>query len=140
MREAVGSVCPALRGSIHYGSKGCICDFSPVLEDVRLKVLSGFLCSYCMDALDKAGLAALSDEVKKVMGKEWLGDANEPKSVAGMLANLGVDLFVARGLVPTWRESIVKVLREDLFKEALKGLYVILATGALFYLGWKAGR
>lgn len=140
VREAVGSVCPALRASIHYGSKGCICDFSPALEDVRLKVLNGFVCSYCTQALQAGGFTALPDEIKKVLGKEWLGNIEEPQSIAGMLANLGVNLFVTKGLAPTWPESIRKTLQEDEVKEILRATSAIVVAGAIFYLGLKASH
>ncbi len=139
VRESVSSVCPALRGSIHLGAKGCICDFSPSLQDVRLKVLSGFLCSYCRNELEIAGLPLLATEVQYVLSNKWLGDLRRPASLASTLAKFGVDLFGTKGLTPTLWEKTIKMLQEDGIKELLKVIYAIILAGLIFYLGWKGG-
>jgi hypothetical protein len=139
VREAVAAICPPLRGSIHFGSKACICDFNQNLADVRLKVISGFVCSYCRDALDASGHKSIADEVELVLSKGWIGDLGSNTSVASTIAKLGVNLFVTRGLTPTLGERFVGAIREDGVKELIKSIYAIILAGLLFYLGWKAG-
>ncbi len=63
LREAIISVSPTLQGSVHLGTKGCLCDFSASLEDTKFKVLDGFVCSYCRAALQTDGFAILADEL-----------------------------------------------------------------------------
>jgi len=63
LREAIISVSPTLQGSVHLGTKGCLCDFSASLDDTKLKVLNGFVCSYCRAALQTDGFAILADEL-----------------------------------------------------------------------------
>jgi hypothetical protein len=138
VREAVASVCPALRGSVHLGSRGCICDFTSSIEDARLKVLNGFLCSYCREKLEGAGLISLADEVNHVLARKWIGDLRRSTSVASILAKLGVNLFVTKGLSPTWHERVVQTIQEDGSKEIIKLLFAVVLAGLLFYLGWNA--
>ena len=138
VREAVASVCPALRSSIHLGSKGCICDFNWSLGDARLKVLNGFVCSYCRDALESTGYTTLAAEVEEVLARNWIGNLNAPTSVASILAKLGINLFVTKGLKATWGESVLNTVREDGAKELIKLLFGILLAGLLVYLGLKS--
>lgn len=137
VREAVSSVCPALRKSIHLGSKACICDFNQELSDVRLKVLNGFVCSYCRRALDGAGQKSLADEVERVLDRSWIGDLSSTTSVASILSKLGVNLFLTKGLVPTWSERFLSAIREDGVTELIKLIFAVVLAGLLIHLGWK---
>lgn len=139
VREALAGICPELRGSLHFGSKACICDFNQLLADVRLKVINGFVCSYCRHALDTSGHKFVADEVELVLSKDWIGDLSSSASVASTIEKLGVNLFVTKGLTPTFAERIVSAVREDGIKELIKLVYAIILAGMLFYLGWKAG-
>jgi len=137
MREAIAGACPKLQHSIHLGSKGCICDFNWSLEDVRLKVISGFLCHYCRHELDSAGFPHLADEVARVLDKKWIGDLSRSTSVAHIVAKLGVNLFMTKGLVPSWGERLKNLAREDGARELVKLLFVIIAAALIYYLGLK---
>jgi hypothetical protein len=139
VREAVSAICPELRRSIHFGSKACICDFNQMLADVRLKVLGGFVCSYCRHALDASGHKFVADEIELVLSKGWIGDLSSSASVASTIAKLGVNLFVTRGLTPTLGERLVGAIRDEGIKELIKLIYGLVLAGMLFYLGWKAG-
>jgi hypothetical protein len=138
IREAVASVCPALRGSMHLGSKGCVCDFSPSLGDARLKVLNAFVCSYCRGAMEATGHKTLADEVEQVLARSWIGDLETPTSLASTLAKFGINLFVTKGLKPTWSESVLNSIREDGVKELIKWLFLVLGGAVLAYWGLKS--
>jgi hypothetical protein len=73
IRESVASISPSLRGSIHLGTKGCICDFTDSLHEAKYKVLHGFVCDYCRTALKNDGLPSLPEIVARILRKEWLG-------------------------------------------------------------------
>jgi hypothetical protein len=139
LREALAGICPALQGSQHFGTKACICDFNRDLADVRLKVITGFVCGHCRHVLDAAGHKTVADEVELMLSKDWIGDLSSSASLASTIEKFGVNLFIATGLKPTWKERILSTVREDGFKELIKSLYAILLAGLLFYLGWKAG-
>jgi hypothetical protein len=139
VREALAGICPALAASQHFGSKACICDFSRELADVRLKVLNGFVCSRCREALDASGSPFVADEVQFVLSKEWIGDLSSSSSLAGTIQKFGVNLFVTKGLAPTWKERLMSALREDGVKELIKLAFAILLAGLLVHLGWKGG-
>jgi hypothetical protein len=140
VREAVASICPELRSPIHFTSKGCICDFNYSLDDVRLKVLNGFICNYCRDRLKACGYESLPDEAESVLNRAWIGDVTSTASVASTLSKFGVDLFMTKGLVPTWGERLLSAAKEDGAKELIRLIYVLLAAGLIFYLGWQKGH
>ncbi len=139
VREALAGICPSLQGSQHFGTKACICDFNQELADVRLKVITGYVCSQCRNTLDAEVDEDLASEVEMILSKEWIGDLSSSASLASSMEKFGVNLFVTAGFTPTWRERILSTLREDGFKEFVKFLYAVLLAGLLFYLGWKGG-
>jgi hypothetical protein len=122
VREAIASTCRSLSSSVHLGTKGCPCDVTPSLADARQKVLSSYLCSYCRRSLEDDGLAALIPDIETMLSKSWLGAADDPSSAAGLTSALGHDLFIVRGLRPTFLETIRMTLRQE-------GVKQILSTG-----------
>ena len=78
-----------------------------------------------------------ADEVELVLSKDWIGDLSSIASVASTIEKLGVNLFITKGLTPTFTERIVSAVREDGIKELIKLIYAIILAGMLFYLGWK---
>jgi hypothetical protein len=70
--------------------------------------------------LDQDGLSSLADELVQVLRKEWLGKPTDPTSPAGIVSNLGYDLFLTKGLKPTTRESFMAWLQKDGVPEFLK--------------------
>jgi len=137
VREAVASVSPQLRGSVHLGTKGCLCDFTFDLEDVRFKVLTAFVCSHCVTALAIDKLPGLPGEIEEVLKKKWLGVSSKVGSPAAIVSKLGHDLFTTKGLQPTLWEQISKVLREEGTKQVLKIIGLVLAAALLAWLGLK---
>jgi hypothetical protein len=119
VREAVSARSAGLRGSTHLGTKGCLCDVTPSLADVRQKVLSSFLCEFCRTCLVDDGQADLIPEIEKMLAKSWLGASADPSAPAGIVSALGHDLFIVKGLKPTVWESLRSTLRQDGAKQLL---------------------
>jgi hypothetical protein len=142
VREAIASASHRLRGSVHLGTKGCPCDVTPSLADARQKVLSSYLCSYCKQSLEDDGLAALIPDIERMLTKSWLGSAQDPSSVAGITSALGHDLFIVKGLRPTFLETIRVTLHQEGAKQILAtgGTIVaaILVAAVLVLLGLRA--
>jgi len=134
MRESVAFVSPSLVGSIHLGTKGCICDFTPSLEEAKFKVLHGYVCQFCRERMARDGLPNLANEILAVLRKEWLGRRSDPSSPAGILSHLKYDLFVTKGLTPRWWEKMFATLREEGPKQALEIVAKIVLAILLFYL------
>jgi hypothetical protein len=141
LREAVAVVSPSLRGSVHIGTKGCLLDFTTWLNEVRFKVLQGFVCNYCRRMLDHDGFPGLADELVRVLRKDWLGKSSDPTSPAGITSNLGYDLFLTKGLESTVWESFGAWLQKDGVPEFLKlvGTIIggIILAIILLWLGIK---
>ena len=107
IREAVASVSKSLRGSIHLGTKGCLFDFTASLSDVRNKVLNGYICGHCCEALKSDGLSDFADELTPIIEKQWLGKSDDPTSPAGISLKLGYDLFTTKGAETTnWEKFL----------------------------------
>jgi len=141
LREAITSVSPTLRDSVHLGTKGCLCDFSAFLDDTKLKVLNGFVCSYCRAALQTEGFATLADELVHVLGKSWLGTSTDPSTPAGIAANLGYDLFITKGLKASRWEIMLTLLQQEGVKQFISivgaVLQFILIALLILWLGLK---
>ncbi len=130
LRDSVALVSPSLEASVHLGTKGCLCDFSQSLDDVRLKVLNGFVCSYCQQALKHDGFAALADELEYVLKKDWLGNVSEPFAPARLAANMGYNLFITKGFIMTRWEKLRSLLTEQ-FLTQLIALIAATIAGVL---------
>jgi hypothetical protein len=137
MREAVATLSKSLRGSTHYGTKGCLLDYTPMLEDTRYKVLNAFICSNCRSVLIHDGLPNLADEIVGVLDKKWFGNAADPNSPAGIAAKLGYHLFVTTGLEASAWEKITYVLKEEGIKQIISILGAVVIAGLLLWLGLK---
>lgn len=139
LRSSVSVACPSLRKSVHLGTKGCLFDFTAHLDEVRYKVLNGFICKHCSTALANEGLHQMRDDLLHVLRKEWLGVPDDPDSPSGIMAKLGYDLFLTRGLKPTPWETFMATIRQEGAKELIKIVGGILLAGLLVWLGLNAG-
>ena len=137
LRYSLGFLHPSLFPSFHYGTKGCLWDQTPFLEDARFKVLNGFVCNSCGARLTAAGLDDLLPNLRWILRKQWLGKREDPASPASISEKLGYNLFVATGLKPTLRESILAALRSDAPKEILKVIGGLVLAGLLLWLGLR---
>jgi hypothetical protein len=138
VREALASISKNFHTSQHLGTKGCVCDFTPDMDDARIKVLSGFLCEHCSGVLIEAGYPALPGEIRWVLGKRWLGRIDQPNSPAAIAAKLGYNLFVTKGLSATRWERTVATIQEEGTKEIIKSVISTIGTFLAVMLGIKA--
>jgi hypothetical protein len=127
-REVIAAVSPKLRGSVHVGTKGCPCDFTPSLSEVRQKVLSSYLCDYCRRSLEEDGVGGSIREIEKMLAKSWLGSPDDSSSVAAITSALGHDLFLVKGLRPTFWEAFLVTLRQEGAKQALAMTATVVAA------------
>lgn len=139
VRESIAGVCPALRGSVHLGTRGCICDFTAYLEDTRLKVLSGFICHSCEQALAASSRPTLATTVRYILNKKWVGNLSDPTSTTSVLAKLRYNLFLSTGLKPTFLESTINLLQTEGVKALVTLFGAVALAGLLFFFGLKSG-
>jgi hypothetical protein len=135
VRESIAAVSPSLRGSMHLGTKSCVMDFTPYLEDVRLKVLNGFICDFCRERLNNDNLPGLADETIPLLKREWLGRSAHPNSPAALTSKLGFNLFTTKGLEPTFWESVFRAFQKDGVKELIKVIAAIILLLLVSILG-----
>jgi hypothetical protein len=138
VREAVAILCPSLSGSVHLGNKSCLMDFTQDLSEARQKVIAGYICHFCSSCMISDNQSELTDVVSRLTDRKWLGSPADPRSPAGVAANLGYDLFIVKGLRATARERFVATLQEEGAKQIAVAVGVILAAAVLFLLGIKA--
>jgi hypothetical protein len=136
-RESVAAVSPSLRGSIHAGTKGCLCDFTEYVDETRFKALSPILCKFCRDALTKDGVGGIAADLLRILDKEWLGRRSDPGSPAGIMSKLGYDLFLTKGRQASWREKFVETIQREGTKELLRLIAEVAIVGLLLWLGLK---
>jgi hypothetical protein len=137
IRESVATVSPSLCGSVHYGTKGCLFDFTPFLDDARYKVLNAFICTPCRDALIQDQLPELADEITHVLSKQWFGKAADLDSPAGITAKLGYNLFLTKGFDANFWEKLTEILREESVRLVMSVIGAVLVAGLLLWLGLK---
>ncbi len=140
LRESIAAVSPSLEGSIHLGTKGCLCDFTHSLDEVRQKVLQGFICDFCRKSLQRDQLPNLADEIVTVLKKEWLGRSVQSHSPASIVSKLGFNLFTTKGVEPTFWETFLNLLRKEGVKQLIQIIGGLILAGLLLYLGLKAGK
>lgn len=126
MRQAASFVVPSLGKSVHLGTKGCLFDFTPNLDEARYKALQSFICSTCRDKMRASGASRLAVDLANVLDLNWLGTTVDPHSPAAIVANLGYNLFLTKGVRPTVWETVRSILRDEATKEIIKLIFAIL--------------
>jgi hypothetical protein len=139
VREAVAALSPALRSSVHLGTKGCICDFTYEQSDARFKVLSAFVCAYCRSAMKRDNLISLADEVEEVLAKKWLGRSTDFTSPANITSKLGHRLFTTKALTPTWWERLLANVQEEGMKQVAKAIGYLVPLLLALLVGLVGG-
>jgi hypothetical protein len=135
IRHAVALRCPEFGSNMHFGTKGCLCDFTQYLDEARYKVLHGLICVPCRQMLDSIGAIEVAAGLTDVLNTGWLGKAEESESPAAIAAKMGYPLFVTRGLKPTVMEQIRATLVDEGVKEITKYIIAFMVAAALFWLG-----
>ena len=137
MRQAASFVVPALSKSIHLGTKGCLFDFTSNLAEARYKALQSFVCSTCRSRMQGSGAVHLADDIARVLDISWLGTTSDPHCPAGIVAKLGYNLFLTKGIEPSFWENVRSLLRDEATKEIIKLVFAILLAALLLRLGLK---
>ena len=137
VRVAAGWAGPKVEQSMHLATKGCLFDFNEDLGTVRLKVLNGFICSSCEQALAKSRRATLLEDLRAILGKSWLGKTEDPLTPAGICRKLGYDLYLTKGLQPSRWQSVATQLQGSLVSEVVKLAGVAALAGIAFLLGFN---
>jgi hypothetical protein len=132
LRDAVWSVCPEIHSS-HMGTRGCLFDFNATLSDLKQMVFVGIICELCKEKLRDNGHTAVASEVGHLLSRQWLGESSDPASPAGISSKLGHDLFITKGLQPSFVESVRTGLVQEGVKQIL-GVVAGLALAALIIL------
>jgi hypothetical protein len=134
LRYSVSFACPALSGSIHLGTKGCLFDFTRNITEVRYKALQGFVCNHCRSALAKDDLHELADELVQVLEMKWVGSPSETNTPANISANLGFNLFRTKGIKPTWKETVLTALQTEAGKQiVIIAVFVLFAVVSIWF-------
>jgi hypothetical protein len=139
MRQSASFIAQSVSKSVHLGTKGCLFDFTADLSEARYKALQSYICSVCRERLADAGAIHLAEDLARVLDTKWLGTPSDPCCPAGIVANLGYDLFLTKGIKPTLWESVRAVLRDEATKELVKLIAAVLLAALLIRLGLKAG-
>ena len=138
LRHAVGLVCPSLSRSVHLGTKGCMFDFTDSLDEARYKTLNGFICSECRAMFCNDGFGLQLDEIAQASDtSRWLGKSEDPATPAGIVAKLGYDLFLTRGVSPTVWQKVREALRDEAVKELIKVASALLIAALVVWFGLK---
>src|SRR5450631_17691 len=137
MRQAASFNVASLSKSFHLSTKGCLFDFTSDLGEARYKGLQSFLCSVCRARMQEGGETHLADDLARVLDLKWLGETSDPHCPAGIVTNLGYDLFLTKGIKPTLWESTRSVLRDEGTKEVIKLIFAVLLAALLLRLGLK---
>jgi len=85
IRSAIDTACGDNFPPRHHATKGCIFDFTAYLNDLRLGVLTGFLCESCCNTIKQSRSEKLAEDAKLLLSKKWLGDSTNPTYVASSL-------------------------------------------------------
>ncbi|MCH8904209.1 MAG: hypothetical protein IIA45_09880 [Bacteroidetes bacterium] len=121
----------------HHATRGCISDFAASISDVRLSVLTGFLCDSCSDTIKHARSEKLVTDAKDLLAKKWLGNVSEPSHVAETAKKLGYDLFRTKGVKQTFTESLLATVEQEGVKLILKIIGTVIVAALLLWLGLK---
>lgn len=137
LRASISLVCPSLSGSMHLGTKGCLCDFTLDLPEARFKTLNAFVCEHCRRLLIEDGYENLADDVTNILAKEWLGKPDQPNTPANIIKKMGYNLYITRGLEPTKAEKFLNFIQEEGIKQLINIIGVILIAVLLLWLNLK---
>jgi len=137
LQESVAAIYPSLQSLFHFGTKGCLFDFTSIINDVKYKVLNAHICYSCRMALARSNHPNLADELTYVLSKEWLGNPSEPTSPASITSKLGYNLFTTKGLEATTWEKFVQTIQQEGVKQLITIVSGIALTALLLWLGLK---
>lgn len=137
MRQAASFINASLSKSVHLGTKGCLFDFTADIAEARYKALQSFVCTDCRARMHESGSPHLAHDLANVLDLNWLGVPSDPHCPAGIVANLGHDLFLTKGIKPSLWENIRSILRDEGTKQAIQIVGALLLAALLWKLHLK---
>jgi hypothetical protein len=140
VRQSAGFVAPSVTKSVHLGTKGCLFDFTANLGEARFKALQAFVCSVCREKLAENGADYLADDMLRLLDTKWLGARGDANSPACVVANLGYDLFLTRGITATVGERVRALLLNEATAQIVKLIGAVFLAALLVWLGIASGK
>lgn len=137
LREAAATAGREVSGSMHLGTRGCLLDFTADLDDVRYKVLTGFVCRTCSDRLIKLTSPEFVDDLRLLAKKDWIGLPGELGSPAHTAALLGHNLFLNRAIAPSAWETLRSTVQQAWVGHLLTLGATVVGAALLAYLGLR---
>jgi len=137
VETAVYAACDEKWPKGHHSTKGCLFDFTALLDGLRYKVLTGFLCDSCASTMSSAHSQQLVQDVRLLLNKEWLGSVVQPSNAAITARKLGYDLFHTKGVTPTFWERVMATLEEEAVKNLITIVATVIIAILLMWLGLK---
>jgi hypothetical protein len=125
---------------VHYFTKGCLLDFDQYIQDTRLMVLVGSLCTVCRARAIAGGKQTELDALVLLLDKEWVGDMSANLSVASVLKKVyDYDLYVARGLTVNRLETFWDNVTSSSAQEFIRIIAAVILAFVLLKFGLKSG-
>lgn len=137
LKEAFSALSPSIHDLYHFGTKGCLFDFTPTIDHARYKVLNANICKNCQMALEKHIPTEFMDEILFVLSKEWFGQPSNPMSPASITSKLEYNLFTTKGLDSTAWEKFINIIQQESAKQIVWILSSIILACLILWLGLK---
>lgn len=119
----------------HYGTRGCIFDFTDDLREARYQVLEGQVCADCEKFLLEKQLApSVVADLRRIASRDWLTKPPGRLSPTAVAEALKYDLFLTKGLSPSALQRARKVLTGEAAKEIVKVIFALLLAYIAFRL------
>jgi hypothetical protein len=80
-----------------------------------------------------------ANTVTHLLDRKWLGQSSDPRSPAGVMANLRYDLFTTKGLRETPKEAFLSALWLEGAKQITTIIGLVLVAVILVLLGLQTG-
>jgi hypothetical protein len=126
---------PSFSGN-HHATRGCIFDYNADLEDIKNKILLGYICEDCERELKKLLRDESVEQIKSFTDLKWVGKVDETGSIANLLKNsFGYNLCRTRGAKPSWSERAAETFQSTLVSESVKLAITLLLVTLLVWLG-----
>lgn len=140
IRETLAIIVPSLRKSIHLGTKGCLCDFTYNLNEVRYKVLEGYICDFCRQRILEECTKEFLDEITFISNiRKWVGTIEDFHSPARIMSSMGYNLFLTKGLKQNFWESLLTNVQQEGIKQIISIVGQVLLVILLLWLGLSGG-
>lgn len=116
----------------HYPTRGCLWDYCQHQPDSRIAILSGHICSECLEALQRELTPAETVEVVQLVQNKWVGETAVLHSPASIMEKVyKYDLSRTSGLSSSVLKRILDAAVPEAGKlvvEALKWSLVVVLT------------